>query len=56
MWSVPVDGSSKPSALTTGAYYRNAYPMNQCLASQGFIVLSVNFRSGIGYGLEFRGC
>jgi dipeptidyl aminopeptidase/acylaminoacyl peptidase len=35
-------------------YYRNAYAMNQWLASQGFIVLSVNYRSGIGYGLEFR--
>ena len=33
---------------------RNAYAMNQYLASQGFIVLSVNYRSGIGYGLEFR--
>ena len=28
--------------------------MNQWLASQGYIVLSVNYRSGIGYGLEFR--
>src|SRR5260370_25237555 len=27
--------------------------MNQYLASQGFIVLSVNYRSGTGYGLEF---
>jgi acetyl esterase/lipase len=35
-------------------YYRNAYAMNQYLVSQGFIVLSVNYRSGIGYGLEFR--
>jgi dipeptidyl aminopeptidase/acylaminoacyl peptidase len=35
-------------------YYNNAYAMNQYLASQGFIVLSVNYRSGIGYGLEFR--
>jgi len=35
-------------------YYSNAYAMNQYLASQGFIVLSVNYRSGIGYGLEFR--
>jgi len=35
-------------------YYRNAYAMNQWLASQGYIVLSVNYRSGIGYGLEFR--
>lgn len=35
-------------------YYSNAYAMNQFLASQGYIVLSVNYRSGIGYGLEFR--
>jgi len=35
-------------------YYSNAYAMNQYLASQGFIVLSVNYRSGIGYGLDFR--
>lgn len=35
-------------------YYHNAYAMNQHLASLGFIVLSVNYRSGIGYGLEFR--
>jgi dipeptidyl aminopeptidase/acylaminoacyl peptidase len=35
-------------------YYRNAYVFNQYLASRGFVVLSVNFRSGIGYGLEFR--
>jgi dipeptidyl aminopeptidase/acylaminoacyl peptidase len=35
-------------------YYRNAYAMNQWLASRGYVVLSVNYRSGIGYGLEFR--
>jgi dipeptidyl aminopeptidase/acylaminoacyl peptidase len=35
-------------------YYSNAYAMNQYLASRGFIVLSVNYRSGIGYGLDFR--
>ncbi|HYL37191.1 MAG TPA: prolyl oligopeptidase family serine peptidase [Bryobacteraceae bacterium] len=35
-------------------YYHNAYAMNQYLASLGFIVLSVNYRSGIGYGLDFR--
>jgi dipeptidyl aminopeptidase/acylaminoacyl peptidase len=35
-------------------YYSNAYAMNQYLASLGFIVLSVNYRSGIGYGLDFR--
>ncbi len=37
-------------------YYANAYAMNQYLASQGFIVLSTNYRCGIGYGLDFRQC
>ena len=35
-------------------YYHNAYAMNQYLASLGYIVLAVNYRSGIGYGLDFR--
>lgn len=35
-------------------YYHNAYGFNQYLASRGYIVLSVNFRSGIGYGRSFR--
>jgi dipeptidyl aminopeptidase/acylaminoacyl peptidase len=35
-------------------YYRNAYAMNQYLASRGFVVLSVNYRDGIGYGQAFR--
>src|SRR5207344_132679 len=35
-------------------YYSNAYAMNQYLAARGFVVLSVNYRSGIGYGLNFR--
>ncbi|HET9098977.1 MAG TPA: prolyl oligopeptidase family serine peptidase [Acidobacteriaceae bacterium] len=35
-------------------YYSNAYAMNQYLASRGYIVLSINYRSGIGYGLDFR--
>ncbi|MEW6456394.1 MAG: prolyl oligopeptidase family serine peptidase [Acidobacteriota bacterium] len=35
-------------------YYHNAYALNQYLASQGYVVLSVNFRSGIGYGRAFR--
>jgi dipeptidyl aminopeptidase/acylaminoacyl peptidase len=35
-------------------YYNNSYAMNQYLASLGYIVLSVNYRSGIGYGLDFR--
>jgi dipeptidyl aminopeptidase/acylaminoacyl peptidase len=35
-------------------YYHNSYAMNQHLASRGYMVLSVNFRSGIGYGRAFR--
>ena len=35
-------------------YYHNAYSLNQYMASRGYVVLSVNYRSGIGYGLNFR--
>lgn len=35
-------------------YYHQTYAMNQYLASHGFVVLSINYRSGIGYGLDFR--
>lgn len=35
-------------------YYHNSYAMNQYLASRGYLVLSVNYRSGIGYGRAFR--
>lgn len=36
------------------SYYSNAYALNQYFASQGYIALALNYRSGIGYGLEFR--
>ncbi len=35
-------------------YYSNAYALNQYLANSGYVVLSVNYRGGIGYGLNFR--
>jgi dipeptidyl aminopeptidase/acylaminoacyl peptidase len=35
-------------------YYHKTVALNQHLASRGFVVLSVNYRSGTGYGLEFR--
>jgi dipeptidyl aminopeptidase/acylaminoacyl peptidase len=35
-------------------YYTNAYSLNQYLASRGYVVLSVNFRLGIGYGHDFH--
>ena len=31
-------------------YYANDYALNQYLASRGFVVLSLNYRLGIGYG------
>jgi dipeptidyl aminopeptidase/acylaminoacyl peptidase len=37
-----------------GDYYWNAYAMNQYLASRGFVVLSINYRLGIGYGHDFH--
>ncbi len=35
-------------------YYSKAYGLNQYLASRGYVVLALNYRSGIGYGLDFR--
>jgi len=37
-----------------GEYYAFTYAMNQYLANRGYVVMSVNFRAGIGYGREFR--
>ncbi|HUS87359.1 MAG TPA: alpha/beta fold hydrolase [Bacteroidales bacterium] len=36
------------------SYYSNAYAVNQYLASIGFVVVSVNYRLGIGYGYDFH--
>ena len=35
-------------------YYSNAYALNQHFAALGYDVLSVNYRSGTGYGQAFR--
>lgn len=35
-------------------YYSNAYAVNQYLADHGFVVLSVNYRLGIGYGHAYN--
>jgi dipeptidyl aminopeptidase/acylaminoacyl peptidase len=35
-------------------YYHNAYAMNQYLASRGYVMLAVNYRTGIMYGRHFR--
>jgi dipeptidyl aminopeptidase/acylaminoacyl peptidase len=35
-------------------YYSNAYAVNQYLAAHGYVVLSVNYRLGIGYGRAYQ--
>lgn len=35
-------------------FYHMAYAINQWLVSQGYVVMSVNYRRGIGYGRSFR--
>jgi dipeptidyl aminopeptidase/acylaminoacyl peptidase len=35
-------------------FYHMAYGVNQWLAAQGYVVMSVNYRSGVGYGRSFR--
>ncbi|HEU4631772.1 MAG TPA: prolyl oligopeptidase family serine peptidase [Gemmatimonadaceae bacterium] len=35
-------------------YYANTYANNQYLAAKGYLVLSVNYRLGIGYGDDFH--
>jgi dipeptidyl-peptidase 4 len=36
-------------------FYHWAYAINQWLADQGYVVMSINYRSGVGYGRSFRG-
>ncbi len=36
------------------SYYHRCYAMNQYLVGQGYVVLSLNYRLGIGYGRAFR--
>jgi dipeptidyl aminopeptidase/acylaminoacyl peptidase len=52
-----VHGGSQRQMLLgwhTMGYYSNAYALNQYLANHGYVVLAINYRSGIGYGLNFR--
>ncbi|HEY8309030.1 MAG TPA: DPP IV N-terminal domain-containing protein, partial [Gemmatimonadaceae bacterium] len=35
-------------------YYSNSYAVNQYLANHGYVVLSVNYRLGIGYGHNYH--
>src|SRR6202012_867071 len=34
--------------------YNWMYALNQYFAAEGYVVLSVNYRGGIGYGLDYR--
>ena len=47
-----------PRQMLLGWHYRweyaNDYGINQLLASRGFIVLSVNYRLSVGYGVAFQ--
>ena len=51
-------GSERQSfgAFHFSAVYAQQYALNQWLASSGLTVLSVNYRSGVGYGAAFRLC
>jgi dipeptidyl-peptidase-4 len=44
--------------MLLGYHYRYVYHMfyavNEWLASEGYVVMSINYRSGIGYGRSFR--
>lgn len=44
------------SAMHYSAPYAQLYGTNQFLAYEGFLVLSLNYRSGVGYGHSFRAC
>ena len=35
-------------------FYHWAYAINEWLANQGYVVMSINYRSGVGYGRSFR--
>ena len=47
-----------PRQMLAGFHYMSAYSwmygLNEYLAAKGYVVLSVNYRGGIGYGLDYR--
>jgi dipeptidyl aminopeptidase/acylaminoacyl peptidase len=52
-----IHGGSRRQMLATWhnlSYYHATYAYDQWLASQGYVVLALNYRSGTGYGLDFR--
>ena len=50
------DGPAEQTLLGWDGSYDHAfaYALNQYLASRGFLVLSLNYRTGIGYGHEYQ--
>ncbi len=68
LFEQPGGGSKKPAVIYVhggprrqmllgwhySSYYSNAYAVNQALAARGYVVLSVNYRLGIGYGHKFE--
>jgi dipeptidyl aminopeptidase/acylaminoacyl peptidase len=42
------------AAFSYMGYYANDFAANRALADRGYVVLSVNYRSGIGYGRDYR--
>ncbi len=41
-------------AFHFGNYYANDFAMNRRLAELGYVVVSINYRSGVGYGRAYR--
>ena len=55
--TVFLHGGSRRQMLQTyhySGYYSNAFALQQYFASQGYIAVMINYRSGIGYGTDFR--
>ena len=55
--SIFLHGGSRRQMLQSyhySGYYSNAFALQQYFASQGYIAMMINYRSGIGYGTEFR--
>ena len=55
--SIFLHGGSRRQMLQSyhySGYYSNAFALQQYFASQGYMAMMINYRSGIGYGTEFR--
>ena len=55
--SIFLHGGSRRQMLQSyhySQYYSNAFALQHYFASQGYISIMINYRSGIGYGTKFR--